>query len=92
MSVGLRAHTGGELRRSCLAMGGLVWEGSRRLVSLQFQIHPIGKVVLAKLWAAGRGRCCFCRAKKQEIVAVCGASAMLPRSKHAALCRVWFIS
>ena len=34
VSVGLCAHPGGEPRRSCLAMGGLVWEGSRRLISL----------------------------------------------------------
>ena len=40
---------GGEPRRSCLAMGGLVQEGSGRLVSLQFQIHPIGKVVRQSL-------------------------------------------
>lgn len=30
-------------------MGGLVWEGSRRLTLLQFQIHPVGREVRQSL-------------------------------------------
>lgn len=49
VSVGLCAHPGGELRRSCFTTGGLGREGSRTLVSLQPQIRPVGKAVRQSL-------------------------------------------
>lgn len=69
-------------------MGGLVWEGSRRLTLLQFQIHPVGREVRQSLrqWegeyaaSAEQGNCS------------CGASAMLPSNKHTAPCTVWLVS
>lgn len=71
---GVCVHPCGETRGSCLVMGGLVWEGSRGLLLLQFQIHPVGREVRQSLrqWegeyaaSAEQGNCswlwCFCNA------------------------------
>lgn len=39
----------GETRGSCLVKGGLVWEGSRSLVLLRFQIYRFGEEVKQSL-------------------------------------------
>lgn len=50
---GVCVHPCGETRGSCLVKGGLVWERSRRLVLMRFQIYPIGKEVRQSLRQPG---------------------------------------
>lgn len=43
-------------------------------------------------WASGSGKGNMLLLQSKEIVADCGASAMLPNNKHAAPCTVWLVS